>query len=62
MIKEETPKEYKRNRLKRLLYCSYCVPHRGENRIKVKNYPTHKDKGYQFTKDTKYRGKKLFRT
>lgn len=57
----ETPKEYKRNRLKQLLSCSFCKPHRGENREKVKNHKTRKDNRYQFTKHTSSRGKKYFR-
>ena len=41
-------KTIKIKRLKKLLSCTFCKPHRGENRRKVNKHKTRKSKNYQF--------------
>lgn len=41
-------KTIKIKRLKKLLSCTFCKPHRGENRKNTVKYKTRKSKNYQF--------------
>ena len=43
-------KTIKIKRLKKLLSCTFCKPHRGENRTKIVKYKTRKSRNYQLTR------------
>ena len=39
---------FKIEHLRKVLCCSYCAPHRGENRTRVNAHKTRKSRNFQF--------------
>ena len=48
---ENNSRVIKIQRMDKLLSCSYCSPHRGENRTKWQNYRTKKNWNFQAVKE-----------